>query len=107
MIQFTVCSDNEKNGCIVLFEWNSKWSITASPTRMTIDEDPTPTDFFLQLDWELNNIVVEAHETLEIPAVHIIYSHDATWDPFTHDPVCAERGGVQDERHCLADARFL
>jgi alpha-galactosidase len=84
LIQFALADGKEKVGFTALLEWSASWQITAQWTKHTYSEPMQHADFHILGDYKLNNISVKPGETLEIPAVHLIYSRGA-WDSFTAD----------------------
>jgi alpha-galactosidase len=84
MMQFALASGREKVGFTALLEWSSSWTMTAQWTAHTYSDPPQHSDFVVSGDFKLDNITVLPGETLEIPAVHLIYSR-GSWDDFTAD----------------------
>jgi hypothetical protein len=85
MLQFAIRSGDEKVGCTALFEWSGSWQASATFTRITAEQLSSPSDMLLKAGYNLVNMRIEPGESLEVPPVHLIYSHGETWEPFTHD----------------------
>jgi hypothetical protein len=85
MVQFSLRSGDERTGCTALFEWSSTWTVNASWTHITDDSPPSPSDFMIKVSYNLVNINLEPRETLEVPPMHLLYSHGENWDEFTRD----------------------
>jgi hypothetical protein len=84
MMQFAVVAGKEKIGFTALLEWSSSWTMTAYWKTPTFSDPPKHSNFVVTGDFKLTGISVDPGETLEIPAVHLIYSH-GEWDDFSAD----------------------
>jgi hypothetical protein len=85
VMQFSLRSGEEKVGCTALLEWSSDWKMDATWTKITDDKLSSPTDFLITADYNLTNLTLDPLETLEVPPVHLLYSHGESWDAFTND----------------------